>query len=65
MVLGALVLYDIYGLGRMVGSGAAVASRMDHAAHLAGLATGYLYFEFGREHVWKNRIDFLKWIGYK
>jgi membrane associated rhomboid family serine protease len=65
LVLSGLVLYDIYGLGKMASSGnGAGPFRLDHAAHLSGMALGYLYYEFGREYIWGKRYRYLKSIGY-
>lgn len=57
----ALVSYDFYNL---IASPPAY-HRFDHAAHLSGVAFGYLYHLFGREYIWKQRKRYLNWIGYR
>ena len=61
-VLG-LVMYDLYGLYAKNNSFLA-GPKVDHMAHLAGVAVGYAYWKWGRQHIWNNRDRYLRKIHY-
>lgn len=55
--LPVIMAFDVFGLIRGW-------STFDHAAHLAGAASGYLLYSMSTRHLWRRRTQILRAAGY-